>query len=98
MNQHRACAMYDQIEEALTPVTMQLRSVIQADTNVAARASERVECPAQLLSPSHRDDLFMNPLDELGINALSFLSADAVQRQTAGIQGCRWARRRPARS
>jgi signal transduction histidine kinase len=41
MSQHPARAMYDQIEETLTSITMQLRSAIQADTDVAARASER---------------------------------------------------------
>jgi signal transduction histidine kinase len=41
MSQHPARAMYDQIEETLISITMQLRSAIQADTDAASRASER---------------------------------------------------------
>ena len=42
MRQHPARAtMYAQIEETLTSITLQLRAAIQADADVAARASER---------------------------------------------------------
>ena len=39
MRQHPARAMYDQIEDALTSITMQLRSAIRADAEAASRAS-----------------------------------------------------------
>jgi hypothetical protein len=41
MRQHPARAMYDRIDDTLTSITMQLRAAIQADVDVAGRASER---------------------------------------------------------
>ncbi len=42
MRQHPARAtMYAQIEQTLTSITLPLRAAIQADADVAARASER---------------------------------------------------------
>lgn len=46
MSQHPARTMYDQIEDTLTWLTMRLRSALRADTDVAARASERADAAA----------------------------------------------------
>lgn len=42
MRHHPARAMYDQIEDALTSITMQLRSAIHADTNPPSRVNGKV--------------------------------------------------------
>jgi len=39
MRNHAARAMYDQIEDALTSITMQLRSAIEADANMPPRVN-----------------------------------------------------------
>lgn len=42
MRQHPARAMYDQIEDTLTSITMQLRSAIRADADLPARVYGKV--------------------------------------------------------
>ncbi len=42
MPRHLARAMYDQLEDTLTSITMQLRSAIQADASMPARVNGRV--------------------------------------------------------
>jgi signal transduction histidine kinase len=42
MPRHLARAMYDQLEDSLTSITMQLRSAIQADASMPARVNGRV--------------------------------------------------------
>lgn len=42
MPRHLARAMYDQLEDTLTSITMQLRSAIQADASIPARVNGRV--------------------------------------------------------
>jgi len=42
MPRHLARAMYDQLEDTLTSITMQLRSAIQADASLPARVNGRV--------------------------------------------------------
>jgi len=42
MRQHPARAVYDQIEDTLTSITMQLRTAIQADANMPARMNGKV--------------------------------------------------------
>lgn len=42
MRQHPARAMYDQIEETLTSITMQLRSAIQSDVTLPPRVNGKV--------------------------------------------------------
>jgi hypothetical protein len=41
MPRHLARAMYDQLEDTVTSVTMQLRSAIQADAGMPARVNGR---------------------------------------------------------
>jgi hypothetical protein len=46
MRQHPARAMYDQLEDTLTSITVQLRSAIQADASMPPRVNGKVNGPA----------------------------------------------------
>jgi len=75
MRKHPARAMYDQIEDSLTSITMQLRSAIQADANIPARVNGKVNTasgPFQRASGWARRitaDLGSVLLDTLGLAA-----------------------------
>ena len=51
MHNHPARAMYDQLEDTLTSITMQLRSAIEADANMPPRVNGKVNLAG---SPLHR--------------------------------------------
>jgi len=64
MRHHPARAMYDQLEETLTSITMRLRSAIEADANVPSRVNGKVNGARHISA-----ELGSVLLDTLGLGA-----------------------------
>jgi len=80
---HPERAMYDQIEDTLTSITMQLRSAIQADAGMTGRASREDALHAGSLWPRKvTADLGSVLLDTLGLAATIEWHLRQVQKCT----------------